>query len=496
MYKKIFLGIYLLSILSSFLIISSLGIAAPTVTLNGSGTIVIGDTRVLIASGGVPPYTWSIKTVSGAPGILSAYSGATVSFLATVDVGTCYVVVTDNSAQASTTNNLTVVSSPIPIKSYWIWGSSISNRSAATTVITTSTTHQIRDVFLLVKGTSGTFDTTRLVWMTQIAKGLNTNVRIHPWVICFSDSSAATLGIYTTVSSTWISPMDPRYRQYLMDSCIIPLVRDHPDINGVHLDCFRYPGNAYNYDTGLSLVKFCLEIVTTVRRYNPAIPVSIAVMPETSNNEYSYGQSYYKLSTAGARILALMAYTGNYEQTAAWVGRVIKYARNTAVRTCSIYAGLQFTYDTGGYMPAAEIAAETRYAIDSGTQGVAAFRWPIQSYQWTAWDTVGNPTPLTISPTGTITLQPIGASTVFQASGGWQPYTRWTTSNWSIGSVAVFWGESSARFYVCNTGTCTIIVRDSAPGPASATSVVIQCVPVELIEFEAIIEPEKNYIRK
>jgi hypothetical protein len=443
--------------------------AQPTVTLTGSGTVLIGDTRVFVVSDGTPPYTWSIKTVTGAPGILSAYTGETVSFLATVDPGTCYLIVTDNTGSASTTDSLFVVPAPKPIKSIWIQGTSITTQSQATTVITTATTHQVRDILYLVKGGSGTITFSKLDWLTNIAKALNTNVRIHPWVICFSDSAATTLGIYTTVGGSWISPMDPRYRQYLMDSCFIPLARDHQDISGIHLDTYRYPGNAYNYDTGLSLIKFCQEIVTTVRKYNPAIPISIAPMPETSGNEYYYGQSYYKLSTAGCRFFGVMSYTGNYLTSASWVGRVTKYIRDTSARTCAVYAGEQFTYDTGGYMQAAEIAAETKYAVDSGAQGVAAFRWPIQSNQWTAWDTVGKTASFTFTPSGAFSI-PIGTDTIISLTGGWKPYARWTTSNWSVGSVSVFYGDDSARFFAVNTGSCIISVLDSAPGPISAIS--------------------------
>ncbi|MFB3896109.1 MAG: hypothetical protein ACE14V_07390 [bacterium] len=452
----------------------------PTITFLGSGTVLIGDTRVLIASGGTAPYTWSIQTVSGAPAVLSSITGETVSFLATVDPGTCSVVVTDSLGAANTTENISVVPSPSPIKSFWLHGTYVASQSDANSIIAAATTHQVRDILLIVKGGSGTFGTTRLDWLTNAAKTLQTNVRVHPWVICFSDSAATTLGIYSTVGGSWINPMDPRYRQYLMDSCIIPLARDHQDINGIHLDCYRYPGNAYKYDQGASLVSFCAEIATTVRKYNPAIPISIAPMPETSGNEYYYGQSYYKLSTAGCRFFGVMSYTGNYEASAAWVGRVTRYVRNTSARTCGVYAGEQFTYDSpvngSYYMASTEIAAETKYAVDSGAQGVAAFRWPIQSYQWTAWDMVGTTAPLTIDVFSAITIA-VDSSIAISASGGWKPYTQWTTSNWNIGTVSTYFSDDSIKFYAVNTGTCTISLRDSAPGPHTATSVTITIIP-------------------
>ncbi|MFB3896108.1 MAG: hypothetical protein ACE14V_07385 [bacterium] len=474
---------------------------SPTIKVTGSGTVLVGDARTLSASGGTPPYTWSIKTGSGAPGILNAYTGTTVVLLATVDPGTCSIVITDATLQSATTEDFAIIPAPSPIKSFWIWSSSISTRSDATTVITTATTHQVRDVFLLVKGASGSVNFTVMDWLTSIAAGLTTNVRIHPWVICFKDSTKGPTGIYQTVgpSSTWIVPMDTSYRQYLMDTCFTPLLRDHPNISGIHLDCYRYPGsytypecNAINNDTGRSLFQFCQQIATTIRVYNPSLPISIAVMPEMDTAIYYYGQDYYQLSTAGCRILCPMAYTGNYGTTAEWVGQVMKYTRDTAVRTCAVYAGEQFTYDSGPpyYMTSAEIAAETRYTLDSGAQGVTAFRWPVQSNQWIAWDTVGTTLAITFSPSTGFNV-PVGSSIVIGATGGWKPFARWTTSNWSVGTVAVFFSDDSIRFYARNTGTCTVMVTDSAPGPRtiSSATITIIAVPVELSRFDAILEP-------
>ncbi|MFB3896110.1 MAG: hypothetical protein ACE14V_07395 [bacterium] len=486
--------------LSIVILICSISIthaAQPTITPVGSGTMLIGDARILVASGGTAPYTWSIRTVSGAPGLLSTYTGTSIAFLATIDPGTCSIIVTDNTGAANTTQNLVVIPAPVPIKSYWIWGSTVSSRSVATTVITTSSTHQVRDVFVLVKGTSGSISFTALDWLTSIAKGLNTNVRIHPWVICFNDQASGLSGNYTTYGTytSWIKPTDPRYRQYLMDTVFIPLLRDHPDIAGIHLDYYRYSGVssvgglAASNDTGVSLVRFCQEIATTIRKYNAALPVSIAVMPEypDNNNEYYYGQSYYKLSTAGCRILCPMSYSTT---DATYSGKVAGYLRNTVARTCSVYAG----QETGA--SASLVASETRYAINTGAQGVVAFRWPIPTEHWTAWDTVGTTLPITFSPSTAISI-PVGSSIIFSANGGWKPFARWTTNNWSIGSVAAFFGDDSVRFYARSTGTCVITVKDSAPGPRqsnSATITVTPGVPVELSGFELTYRREHGLL--
>ncbi|MFB3896111.1 MAG: hypothetical protein ACE14V_07400 [bacterium] len=455
----------------------------PDITLNGSGTVLIGDARVLVASGGTPPYTWSIKTISGAPAVLSEYTGATVAFLATVDPGTCTVIVTDHTGAVNTTQNLVVIPAPKPLKSLWVWGTSnIPNANAATTLVTTATTHQVRDIFLLVKGESGTFVTYRLNWLLQAAKAMNTNLRIHPWIICFKDATSARSGNYTTYGSTtsWITPMDTKFRQYLMNTCIIPLVRDYPDIAGIHVDYFRYSGAgsrgfAGNNDTSASVVAFCQEIVTTIRKYNPSLPVSIAIKAE-DNIERTYGQDYFKFSNVGTRILAPMSYAGEYNQPASWVGVVAKRVRDTATQTCLVYAG----EGTNG-ATANEIAAETCYALDSGAEGICAFCYPLSAAQWAVWDTVGTALPITFSPQTAICI-PVGNSVIISADGGWKPFAQWTTNNWSIGSVAVFFGDDSVRFYAQSTGTCVITVKDSAPGPRESNSALITVTPSEAIE--------------
>jgi hypothetical protein len=181
-----------------------------------------------------------------------------------------------------------------------------------------------------------------------------------------------------------------------------------------------------------------------------------------------------------------MSYTGNYQASAGWVGRVTSYVRKTSARTCAVYVGEQFTYDSpvngSYYMASTEIAAETNYAVDSGALGVAAFRWPIQSYQWTAWDTVGLTLPITFSPATAVTV-PLGSSIIFSANGGWKPYAQWTTSDWSIGTVSTYFGDDSVMFYAVNTGTCIVSLRDSAPGPHTANSVTITIVQQQKLSY-------------
>ncbi|MCX7918224.1 MAG: hypothetical protein N3A72_01190 [bacterium] len=85
----------------------------PQLVPSGSLTISIGINRELTASLGTKPYTWSINTISGSPGTLSAVSGDSVTFIST-GVGSCVVRCTDaNGLYAEVTINVVPTVAPL-----------------------------------------------------------------------------------------------------------------------------------------------------------------------------------------------------------------------------------------------------------------------------------------------------------------------------------------------------------------------------------------------
>lgn len=85
----------------------------PQIAPAGTITISIGINRDFTASLGVEPYTWSINTVSGLPGTLSATTGNNVTFLSS-STGSCIVRCTDvNGLYAEVTINVVPTAAPL-----------------------------------------------------------------------------------------------------------------------------------------------------------------------------------------------------------------------------------------------------------------------------------------------------------------------------------------------------------------------------------------------
>lgn len=88
----------------------------PQIAPAGPITISIGINRDFSASLGVEPYTWSVNTVSGAPGTLSVSTGNTVTFLSS-GTGNCVVRCTDsNGLYAEVTINVVPTTAPLYIE--------------------------------------------------------------------------------------------------------------------------------------------------------------------------------------------------------------------------------------------------------------------------------------------------------------------------------------------------------------------------------------------
>jgi hypothetical protein len=88
----------------------------PQIAPAGPITTSIGINRDFTASLGVTPYTWSVDTVSGAPGTLSVSTGNAVTFLSS-STGSCIVRCTDaNGLYAEVTINVIPTAAPLYIE--------------------------------------------------------------------------------------------------------------------------------------------------------------------------------------------------------------------------------------------------------------------------------------------------------------------------------------------------------------------------------------------
>ncbi len=170
-------------------------------------------------------------------------------------------------------------------KASWVWALTVKELGAKT-IIDVSRALGLTDLLVLVKSVTGRVDTTVL---KQLLEEPRNNPRIHAWLVCFKDESRAEA-----------LPHNESYRKYLLD--IVKTILEHYDVDGIHLDYIRYPGNARDkWPYVSSFVKSVRKIIEEVK---PDTILSIASKAEgfRSKEELEsralyYGQNYRDLSS-------------------------------------------------------------------------------------------------------------------------------------------------------------------------------------------------------
>jgi methionine-rich copper-binding protein CopC len=196
-----------------------------------------------------------------------------------------------------------------------------------------------------------------------ITKFNGSGIRVHAWVTCFHNGTS------------WIDPSNQTMIAELTSS-ILNIATNY-NIQGVHLDAARYPGNAYLHD-GTTHVTSFIENIYQIIKTDPNtshILLSAALMPETSVNGYYYGQDYAQLAPY-LDFMVPMIYKGNYEAGRNWIINTTKYIVNAANGT-PVVAGLQ-TYMSDMYVipiPTSELEADIQAALDNGSSGYVLFRY-------------------------------------------------------------------------------------------------------------------------
>jgi hypothetical protein len=220
--------------------------------------------------------------------------------------------------------------------------------------------------------------TSALNWIsTATSKG----IKVHAWFTCF----------YNPSSKSWINPINTdtqTYNQAYFNSIITRAKEyaSYPGVAGIHLDYLRYPGTAYkyNYSNGVTganaITEFTKQLSTSVKSVNSKIILSAAIMPETYNNAYYYGQDCSQLGKY-LDVICPMIYKGNYKQTAAWIQTTTQwFVKNSG--GAEIWGGLQ-TYRSDSdvtKLSATELDVDIKAVLNGGAAGVALFRWGIINF--------------------------------------------------------------------------------------------------------------------
>jgi len=275
------------------------------------------------------------------------------------------IVVSSAPQAAGSPTELPPINQNGAVKAYWIWGSSLGSVNALTLK-----NQGITDVFILFKGTSGTIN--YQVLKDAINKFSGTNIRVHAWMICFKDAS---------YSSGWIDPNNVAYQQKLINVASY-LALNVPGLAGIHLDYVRYSGvasvghAAYQHEGTTVITKFVATLTSVVKELNPMLYLSAAVMPETTNNAYLYGQDYGLLSQY-LDFLVPMVYEGNYHKNNAWIASTTAWI--VAHSTIPVVVGLQNYHGDSNIemLSTDELTADENTALANGAFGYAIFRFTV-----------------------------------------------------------------------------------------------------------------------
>ena len=152
------------------------------------------------------------------------------------------------------------------------------------------------------------------------------------------------------------------------------------EVDGIHFDYTRFPGNAHKYKNAVKAVNYFIETASkAVRDVHPGIIVSSAVMPEPSSMKKYYAQDISTMSKH-LDVLVPMIYKGNYHASSKWIKKITKQFVKKS-KGAKIWAGLQ-TYKSDSNIKKLSYKAllkDAKNAKKGGAAGVVLFRWGLSA---------------------------------------------------------------------------------------------------------------------
>jgi hypothetical protein len=197
-------------------------------------------------------------------------------------------------------------------------------------------------------------------------------IRVHAWIICFKGLND---GKFRDPQNGVIEGQP--IQTYLNNK--IKSIALNYNIDGIHLDYVRYRGTAYEHVNSTQIItNFVSKVRNTLDRVGAFkgkyLYLSAAVMPETTNNTYLYGQSYEELSPH-LDFMAPMVYKGSYKQSTAWIAKITSYIVKHS--TTKVIAGL-LTYKSDSKatpLSSNELKNDVTVAMKYGATGYCLFRF-------------------------------------------------------------------------------------------------------------------------
>ena len=147
-------------------------------------------------------------------------------------------------------------------------------------------------------------------------------------------------------------------------------------VDGIHFDYARFPGTAYKYKHGVKAVNYFIKKASnTVRKVNPEVIVSAAVMPEPTSMKHYYGQDISIMSKY-LDVIIPMIYEGNYHAGTKWIKKTTKQFVKMS-NGAKIWSGLQ-SYKSDWNIKKLSYKSlfkDAKAAKKGGASGVVLFRW-------------------------------------------------------------------------------------------------------------------------
>ena len=270
----------------------------------------------------------------------------------------------NNNAPSSGSAKISVVQKSIANGyGYWVFGGDMKNVDLSA-LASKGTTDLFLNYYAITKHGKSAVES----W---IANANTLGMRVHIWMQTFYDGD-------------WINPVKNGSPNTALFNQIINEAKSYAAINGVagiHFDYLRYPGTAYKTTGGTAAIsQFAKQAASALHALNPSLIVSCAIMPETTNNIYYYGQDFSALSSY-MDVIIPMIYKGNYGKTTSWITSTTKWFVENS-KGAKVWAGLQsYNSDSNtAKLSSSVITGDVKAAINAGATGSILFRWGLSEF--------------------------------------------------------------------------------------------------------------------
>jgi hypothetical protein len=261
----------------------------------------------------------------------------------------------------STQINVLADISPVntQVNAYWLFGGDMKKVDLAQL-----SSNGVNTVFLNFYAISAHGKSSVESW---IATAATHNIKVHIWMQAFYESG-------------WILPVksDGTYNQEIFDKKVKEAISyaNIKGLSGIHIDYLRFNGNAYKYSNGIEAInEFAKMISEEIKKVNPNLILSAAVMPETTSNPTHYGQDVSVLGKY-LDVIVPMIYKGNYNADTSWISKTTNwFVANSA--GAQVWVGLQgYVSDWDDkFLSHSELSNDAQTAYDAGAYGVSIFRF-------------------------------------------------------------------------------------------------------------------------